>query len=222
MARESKVVVVTPQEEQRMIELFQCFGWEVIGTQEIFNRPKYVITSQMSQDDITQGVTAFNSVRLLLSREKTTPLRPNLIKAENAYWAVKVEKKRTNAFPLVLGLLLLVVAMVGLFFFQETFEPLYCFICGGVGLLLVLVQIIWGASVNSFNAKAVDVALEKRREIATRALGMVDGQFMTDSNGNPFPYGRADFNQDDDQQEEILLAKQAFDQQQEQSSADED
>ena len=85
MAKETKSISVNPNDEQDIIEIFQIFGWELLSSQEIFNKNTHLET----RDDGVYNVTSTtNYVKLVFSRETTMPNYSKFLVLENEYWSI--------------------------------------------------------------------------------------------------------------------------------------
>ena len=87
MARESTSTTVSPSEEQSTINLFQIFGWELVSSQEVYNKDSHL----ESRDDGLYNVTSTTHyVKLVFTRETTMPNYAKLVALENEFYNIKM------------------------------------------------------------------------------------------------------------------------------------
>lgn len=82
MARETKSITVAPSDEQDAIEIWQVFGWELLSSQEIFNKDTH---KETRNDGIYDVTTTTNYVKLVFSRETTMPNYAQIVALEREY-----------------------------------------------------------------------------------------------------------------------------------------
>ena len=70
MAKETLTLKVAPEDEQRTIDSYQVFGWEVITTQQIYSKDSHL---ESNDDKILNVTETTNFVRILLTRDKNMP-----------------------------------------------------------------------------------------------------------------------------------------------------
>ena len=86
MARETKSISVSPNSEQDAIEIWQVFGWELVSSQEIFNKDTH---KETRSDGVYNVTTTTNYVKLVFSRETTIPNYAQIVALEKEYESIQ-------------------------------------------------------------------------------------------------------------------------------------
>jgi steroid 5-alpha reductase family enzyme len=90
MAKETKFITVEPSATESTIELWQKFGWELIGApQEILSQTSGTSSLERRGNDIyqrTSSGTTTHYVKITFQREKNMPNYAELVKLEEAYY----------------------------------------------------------------------------------------------------------------------------------------
>lgn len=157
MAKETKSISIVPSEEQDTIELWQKFGWELVSSQEIFNRDSHL---EESGDHINSVTTTTNYVKLVFARDKEMKNYSQIVDLENRFNGVAFPIRK-SAKPLFILGAVGSVAGVGLI----TEKPII-----GITLLIAGIAIlVLGFVKKSKNTKIYNAeysaAISKRREI---------------------------------------------------------
>ena len=116
MAKETKFIKCSPSETNETIELWQSFGWELMGApQEIFNQNTRL--TGRSEEKETYTTTTTNYVKITFQRDKNMPNYAELVDLEQEYENIPSPPRYPNRFgfiwrivafgPTILGLLIL-------------------------------------------------------------------------------------------------------------------
>ena len=127
MAKETKSITVSPQEEQNTIEIWQIFGWELLSSQEVFNKDSHVETRS---DGVYNITSTTNYVKLLFSRENTIPNYSQLVALEKEFYNISLPTYREPEGDgllyygaLVCGILSVVSLIGGAWYFALLLVP---------------------------------------------------------------------------------------------------
>lgn len=157
MAKETKSISIVPSEEQDTIELWQKFGWELVSSQEIFNRDSHL---EQSGDSVNTVTTTTNYVKLVFARDKEMKNYSEIVDLENRFNNVSFPIRKSAKPLFILGV---VGGAAGFGLITE--KPVI-----GVPLLIIGVAVlILGFVKKSKNNKIYNAeysaAIAKRREI---------------------------------------------------------
>lgn len=100
MAKETKSISVHPNDEQSTIELYQCFGWELQSSQEIFDRDSH---QERKNDTLYSVTTTTNYVKLVFSRQTDIKNYRKLVELENRFDSVQTPSKKSAKLWFILG-----------------------------------------------------------------------------------------------------------------------
>ena len=166
MAKETKSLTVSPEEEQNTIELYELFGWELQSSQEVFNKDSHL---ERSGDEIRNVTTTTNHVKLVFTREKTMDNYFEISQLENEFHSVRFPLEPKGSKLKILGGFLCLFGLSG--------------IVGGAILVaipvfaLAVVCFVIAAKKNKEKRevyqKAYNVAVEKRQEILSKVSKLV-------------------------------------------------
>ena len=117
MAKETKFIEVEPNEVESTIEIWQNFGWELIGApQEIYNKTTHR-TQETDKHYSTEYTSTTHYVKITFQREKSMPHYDELVQLENVYYtsppSAPSEPIKSSAF----GCLWFILIVAGLFAF---------------------------------------------------------------------------------------------------------
>jgi len=108
MAKETKFIQVHPSNVESTIEIWQCFGWDIMGApQEIFNKDSHL---EASGEDTYSVTTTTHYVKITFQRDKNIPNYAQLVELENKYNSIP----NPPPAPVRFGMLWLIVSAVGL------------------------------------------------------------------------------------------------------------
>lgn len=92
--KESKVINISPKDEQYMIDSYQRFGWEVLTFQEIFSQDSHEEADGDKNVSITKTV---NYVKIVFSRDTNMPNYDKIVELEKKFEQVTMPvMKREN------------------------------------------------------------------------------------------------------------------------------
>ena len=109
--RETKKMQIMPQDEERIINAYACFGWVVTSSQEVKVKDSHLEAGAMS-GTIYSVTETENYVNLLLQRETDMPNYQALNACQKAYESAQSRlkaKKKFKALLLLLGNILYVI-----------------------------------------------------------------------------------------------------------------
>jgi len=96
MAKETKFIEVEPSTTEETIELWQKFGWELVGApQEVLSQTSGTSHLERRGDDIYQVTTSGTTthyVKITFQREKNMPNYAELVRLEEAYYTESYAK----------------------------------------------------------------------------------------------------------------------------------
>lgn len=108
---ENSSIQVSPSREQEAIEVYQKFGWELVSSQEIFNKDSH---NEARGDSLYSVTETTNYVKLLFRRDKDMPYYNEVCDLENQYYD-KINNEPHYSFSKALLYIGIVIAVIGLF-----------------------------------------------------------------------------------------------------------
>jgi len=116
MAKETKFIEVEPNEVNSTIEMWQNFGWELMGTpQEVKTQDVQLFTGQ-DRDGTEHYKTKRGEhyVKITFQRDKSMPHYDELVQLENIYCSSPPSKPLEPEKPSAFGCLWIILTIVGL------------------------------------------------------------------------------------------------------------
>lgn len=95
--KESKVISISPKDEQYMIDSYQKFGWEVLTFQEIFSQDSHEEADGDKNVSVTNTV---NFVKIVFSRDTNMPNYDKIVELEKKFEQISmpVLKRESTVF----------------------------------------------------------------------------------------------------------------------------
>ena len=91
MAKEIKTITVKPNEDAQTIQNFQCFGWTLLSSQEVYNKDSHLEAWGKNTYSVTQTT---HYVKLTFERDTAKLVNYSQIRRmEDAYMAVPYPKR---------------------------------------------------------------------------------------------------------------------------------
>lgn len=113
MARiEKKTVTCIPSDENRIIDVYQAFGWMLDSSQEVYNKDSHIEGRRDGNYSVTETT---NYVKLVFARDKDMPYYEKITQLEARFWSE--ENKRPAKL------------------FKSKFLFIFCILAGAVGIL---------------------------------------------------------------------------------------
>ncbi len=108
--KETKKMQIMPQDEERIINAYACFGWEVTSSQEVKVKDSH-LEAGLFTGSVYSVTESENYVNLILSRDTSMPNYQSLRKCqqvyENAQATLEPKKKIKIIYFVILPLLLI-------------------------------------------------------------------------------------------------------------------
>jgi len=116
MAKETKFIEVEPDEVNSTLELWQNFGWELMGApQEIKTQDVQLYTGQDSDGTkYYKTKRGEHYVKITFQRDKSMPHYEELVQLENMYCSSPPSKPNEPEKPSAFGVVWTIVAIIGL------------------------------------------------------------------------------------------------------------
>lgn len=108
---EIKKIRVSPQSENRTVELWQTFGWKLMSSQEINNTDSHL---ERKFDGIYNVTTKENYINLLFKRDTDMPNYKELVELERAYASLEDVELPDPPVSMVKVVLVAIVEFVSL------------------------------------------------------------------------------------------------------------
>lgn len=113
MARiEKKTVTCIPSDENRIIDVYQAFGWMLDSSQEVYNKDSHIEGRRDGNYSVTETT---NYVKLVFARDKDMPYYEKITQLEARFWSQ--ESKRPAKL------------------FKSKFLFIFCVLAGAVGIM---------------------------------------------------------------------------------------
>jgi len=115
MAKETKFIEVEPNEVNSTLEVWQNFGWESMGIQEIKTQDVQIFTGQ-DRDGTEHYKTkrGENYVKITFQRDKSMPNYAELVELESIYCSSPPSKPDEPEKPSMFGFIWVILTIVGL------------------------------------------------------------------------------------------------------------
>lgn len=85
MARiEKKTITCIPSDENRIIDVYQTFGWMLDSSQEVYNKDSHIEGRRDGNYSVTETT---NYVKLVFARDKDMPYYEKIAQLETQFWA---------------------------------------------------------------------------------------------------------------------------------------
>ena len=108
MARETKSLTVSPNDEQSTIDLNECFGWELQSSQEVYSKDSHL---ESRSDGVYNVTSTTNYVKLVFSREKDDPRYLQYVNLESEFNSIHVPVYPEKTLTMVSGIIYTVVGI---------------------------------------------------------------------------------------------------------------
>ena len=164
MARETKSITVLPKEEQNAIEIWQLFGWELLSSQEIFNKDTH---KETRSDGVYNVTTTTNYVKLVFSRETNMPNYAQIVALEREYDSISDPQYTEPALSKLLKFGAGVIAGIG-FLGVISGSGGIAFLPLALGAGLFVLRCVIKSKADDEHYKLVRIAREKRAAILER------------------------------------------------------
>ncbi len=102
MAKETKSLSVAPSAEASTIEIYQIFGWELMSSQEIYNKDSHLEDRGGDTYSVTETT---HYIKLVFSRDTNMDNYYELTDLERKYWSITYPKKPSSAGLFILSIL---------------------------------------------------------------------------------------------------------------------
>ena len=93
MAKETKSIEVNPASENNAIEVFQTFGWELMGAPQTIHFKNTTHKDSWDGDHVIATTTTTHYVKMTFQREKSIPNYNELVELENQYYYLRGPSK---------------------------------------------------------------------------------------------------------------------------------
>ena len=118
MAKETKFIEVAPNNVNATIEMWQNFGWELVGAPQEINYTTTRRTQETDDHYSSEHTTKTHYVKATFQREKSAPNYAELVDLEERYYSLprnipKNEPKKPKRFGV--GWIILTVLGIGLY-----------------------------------------------------------------------------------------------------------
>lgn len=160
MARETKVITVSPANEQYNIEVYQNFGWELMSTQEIYNA--YSGLHVGNKGEIENNGERTNYVKLAFTRNTEMRNYHQLVALEKQFWAVPTPVR--SSFAIIILIIGIIVAILPYILFAVGVIKKTSSVALVIGIILFILGIISNIiSSKRYDKKLRATAAEKAR-----------------------------------------------------------
>ena len=116
MAKETKFIEVDPNRVNSTIEMWQNFGWEIIGTPQEINYTTTHRTQETDKHYSSEYSTKTNYVKITFQRDKSMQHYDELVGLESIYYSSAPSKPCEPEKPSAFGCLWIILSGVGLVF----------------------------------------------------------------------------------------------------------
>lgn len=96
--KETKKMQIMPQDEERIINAYACFGWELTSSQEVKVKDSHLENQGGTIYSVTESE---NYVNLILARETSMPNYQALCKYQQAYESAQSKLRPKGKFSLI-------------------------------------------------------------------------------------------------------------------------
>lgn len=98
--KETKKMQIMPQDEERIINAYACFGWEVTSSQEVKVKDSH-LEAGLFTGSVYSVTESENYVNLILSRDTSMPHYQSLCKCQQVYENAQSKLEPTKKIKLI-------------------------------------------------------------------------------------------------------------------------
>ncbi|MCL2763213.1 MAG: hypothetical protein FWD36_08440 [Treponema sp.] len=156
MAKETKFIQVKPHQVEATIDMWQNFGWELMGAPQEIKTQDVQVFDYQSNDGTKYYKTTKGEhyTKITFQRDKSMPNYDQIVALENAYYSNPERPSKpvepVYKSPARLSVFFIILAIAGIVLF---FVANYNIIFIGIGGLFILLNVIKILTYNSRHAK---------------------------------------------------------------------